>query len=67
MSTCMKCGDKVALHPGYYLKEVMDESGLTQEEFAKRLNIGSDDFTKLLNGEERLSAEMAVKLSHMFE
>lgn len=67
MSTCIKCGDRVAFHPGYYVKEVMDESGLTQEEFAKRLDMSPEDLHKLINGEQKLSAEMAVRLSHMFE
>lgn len=66
MSTCIKCGDRVAFHPGYYVKEVMDESGLTQEEFAKRLDVKSGDLSRLINGEQRLSYELAVKLSHMF-
>lgn len=66
MSTCIKYGDRVAFHPGYYVKEVIDESGFTQGEFAKKLDVRPEDLSKLINGEQRLSTELAVKLSHMF-
>ena len=34
MSNYIEYNNKVAFHPGYYLKEIVDESGLTQEDFA---------------------------------
>lgn len=37
MSNYIEYNDTVAFHPGYYIKEIMDESGLTQKDFAKRL------------------------------
>lgn len=30
--------DTIAFHPGYYIKEIVEESRLTQEDFAKRLD-----------------------------
>ena len=39
MSNYIEYKDKIAFHPGYYLKEIIDESGLTQEDFAERLGI----------------------------
>ena len=37
MSNYIEYNDKIAFHPGYYIKEIIDESGITQEDFAKRL------------------------------
>ena len=37
MSSYVEYHDKIAFHPGYYIKEIVEESGLTQEDFAKRL------------------------------
>ena len=34
MSNYVEYNDKIAFHPGYYIKEMIDESGLTQEDFA---------------------------------
>ena len=38
MSNYIEYGDRIAFHPGYYIKEIIDESGLTQQDFAKRLD-----------------------------
>lgn len=65
MSNYIEYKDKVAFHPGYYIKEAVDESGLTQEDFAKRLDTTPKNLSKLINGEQKLSVEMAVKLSRM--
>ena len=55
----------IAFHPGYYIKEIVDESGLTQEDFAKRLDTTPKNLSLLMRGEQSLSIEMAVKLSRM--
>lgn len=31
MNNYIEYNDKIAFHPGYYIKEIVDESGLTQE------------------------------------
>ena len=36
MSNYIEYNDRIAFHPGYYIKEIVEESGLTQEDFAKR-------------------------------
>ena len=36
MSNYIEYRDKIAFHPGYYLKEIIDESGLTQEDLRCR-------------------------------
>ena len=57
--------NKIAFHPGYYIKEIIEESGLTQEDFAKRLDITPKSLSLLVRGEQSLSIDIAMKLSHM--
>lgn len=65
MSNFIEYNDKVAFHPGYYLKEIVDESGLTQEDFAKRLGTTPKNLSILLKGEQSLSIDIAAKLSRL--
>lgn len=65
MSNYIEYNDKIAFHPGYYLKELVDESGLTQEDFAKRLGTTPKNLSILIRGEQSLSVDMASKLSRM--
>ena len=32
MNNYIEYNDRIAFHPGYYIKEIVDESGLTQED-----------------------------------
>ena len=65
MSNYMEYNDKIAFHPGYYIKELVEESGLTQEDFAKRLDTTPKNLSLLLRGEQSLSLDIAMKLSRM--
>ena len=65
MSNYVEYNDKIAFHPGYYIKEMIDESGLTQEDFAKRLDTTPKNLSCLVRGEQSLSIDIAVKLSRM--
>ena len=65
MSNYIKYNDSIAFHPGYYIKELIDESGLTNEDFARLLDIMPDNLTLLIMGEQKLSADIAMKLSEM--
>ena len=65
MSNMKKYNEKIAFHPGYYVKEIVDESGLTQEDFAKRLGTTPKNLSVLINGDQSLSIDMATKLSRM--
>ena len=65
MSNYIEYNDKIAFHPGYYLKELVDESGLTQEDFAKRLGTTPKNLSILIRGEQSLSIDVATKLSRM--
>ena len=65
MSNYIEYNDEIAFHPGYYIKEIVDESGMTQEDFAKRLGTTPKNLSILINGEQSLSIDIAAKLSRM--
>ena len=65
MSNYIEYNDKIAFHPGYYIKELVEESGLTQEDFAKRLDTTPKNLSILIRGEQSLSIDIAMKLSRM--
>lgn len=65
MSNYIEYNDTIAFHPGYYIKEIVDESGLTQEDFAKRLDTTPKNLSLLIRGEQSLSIDIAMKLSRL--
>lgn len=65
MSNYIEYNDAIAFHPGYYIKEIVEESGLTQEDFAKRLDTTPKNLSLLIRGEQSLSIDIAMKLSRM--
>ena len=65
MSNYIEYDDKIAFHPGYYIKEIVEESGLTQEDFAKRLDTTPKNLSLLIRGEQSLSIDIAMKLFGM--
>ncbi|MCR5511143.1 MAG: HigA family addiction module antidote protein [Lachnospiraceae bacterium] len=65
MSNIIEYNDKIAFHPGYYIKEIIDESGLTQEDFAKRLDTTPKNLSIIIRGEQTLTVDIAFKLSRM--
>ena len=56
----------IAFHPGYYVKEYIDDQGITQEELAKRLQTTPKYISDLVNGRINLTDEMVLKLSIVF-
>ena len=65
MSNYIKYDDKIAFHPGYYIQEIVEESGLTQADFAKRLDVTPKSLSLLIRGEQNLSTDIAKKLFRM--
>ena len=65
MSNYVEYKDRIAFHPGYYIEEIVEDSGLTQQDFAKRLDTTPKNLSKLINGQQRLSPDMASKLYRM--
>lgn len=65
MSNFLEYDDKVIFHPGYYIKEIVEQIGLTQEDFAKRLGTTPKNLSVLISGEQNLSIDIALRLSRM--
>lgn len=65
MSNYIEYHDKIAFHPGYYIKEIIEESGLSQKDFANRLDTTPKNLSILVRGEQSLSIDIAMKLSRM--
>lgn len=67
MSNIKEYKNIIAFPPGYYIEEIIDDMGITQEEFAIRLGTTPKTISKLVNGEINLSNDLIQKLSTMFE
>lgn len=65
MSEYIEYKDTLTFHPGYYIKEVIDDMGITQEDFAKRLGTTPKNLSLIIRGEQRLTPEIAMKLSKL--
>lgn len=55
----------IAFHPGYYVAEVIEDMEITQEEFAKRLDLTPKHLSELVNGKAKITPDIAKKLSFM--
>lgn len=51
-------------HPGFYLKDYLEEIQMTQEEFASSLEINGKQISLILNGKANITPEIAFKLSN---
>ncbi|GAB1386301.1 HigA family addiction module antitoxin [Melaminivora sp.] len=51
-----------AIHPGEFLRETLDELGLTQTAFAQALGVSPMRVSHLLRGDRPVTAEMALRL-----
>lgn len=65
MSNEMEYKDIVAFHPGSYIEDIIDDLNITQAEFAERLDISAKTVSKIVNGEENISNNVARKLSNV--
>lgn len=52
----------IATPPGVTIQEQLDDRGMMQKEFAKRIDISEEYISKLIDGEVHLTPEMAEKL-----
>ena len=53
-------------HPGTYVKDAIEELGLSQSEFAHRTGLSIKNVSTLINGESNITFEVAVKLASFF-
>jgi len=54
--------DLIAFHPGQYIGELIEDYQMTQKEFAEKLGLSPKTISKLVNGEESISNDIAQKL-----
>ena len=50
----------VAIHPGEYLKEILDELGVSQSAFADTIGVSSMRISHVINGARPVTAELAL-------
>ena len=65
MTNMLKYKELRAFHPGYFVKQIIDDEGVTQDDFAARLGTTPKTLSELVNGRINLSREMAEALSCM--
>ena len=58
--------DTTSFHPGYYIAEIIEDTGVIKSDFASRLGIPEETLDKLLDGQIGLSDDIAEKLSAIF-
>ena len=51
-----------AIHPGEFLREMLDELGLTQAAFAQAIGVSPMRVSHLLKGDRPVTAELALRL-----
>lgn len=58
----IECKDLIAFHPGQYIGELIEDYQMTQKEFAEKLGVSPKTVSKLVNGEQSISNDIAQKL-----
>lgn len=56
---------KKVCHPGFYLKEYLEEIQMTQDEFSKRLGISGKQVSLIISENASITADIAFKLSKL--
>lgn len=55
----------IATPPGATIKEQLEDRGMTQKEFALRMDMSEKHISKLINGEVHLTPDVALRLEHV--
>jgi antitoxin HigA-1 len=56
----------VAIHPGEYLKETLDELGISQSAFARAIRVSPMRVSHVINGARPVTAELALLFGKAF-
>ena len=54
------------IHPGVYLKELLDEVGLTQYRLARDIGVPAMRINHIVHGKRPITAELALRLGRYF-
>ena len=52
---------------GYFIKNLRESRGMTQEEFAKELNTSQSSVPRMEKGEQNFTTELLTKISHVLD
>ena len=55
-----------AIHPGEFLSEILDELGISQAEFARRIGVSPMRVSHVVKGARPVTAELALLFSRAF-
>jgi addiction module HigA family antidote len=55
-----------AIHPGEFLLEILDESGLSQAQFARMVGVSPMRVSHVIKGTRPVTAELAILFSRAF-
>ncbi|MEN6422830.1 MAG: HigA family addiction module antitoxin [Smithella sp.] len=55
-----------AVHPGEFLKEILDDLGMSQSEFARTIGLSSMRISHVIKGKRPVNAEMALLFGKAF-
>ena len=58
--------NRLVSHPGVYIRDAIEELGLSQSEFALRTGLSIKNVSTLINGESNITFEVAVRLANFF-
>lgn len=62
MKNTQLCNGLPAIHPGEFLRETLDELGLTQAAFAEAIDVSPMRVSHALKGGRPVTAELALRL-----
>lgn len=55
-----------AINPGEYLAEMLDETGMSQSELARRIGVSRMCISHIVNGKRPVTAEIACLIGRVF-
>jgi addiction module HigA family antidote len=55
-----------AIHPGEFLAEILEETGLSQAEFARRIGVSRMRVSHVIKGSRPVTAELACRFGKVF-
>ena len=55
------------IHPGSYLKEILDALGLSQYRLAQELDVPAMRISHVVRGQRPMTAELALRLGRYFD
>jgi antitoxin HigA-1 len=54
------------IHPGEILKEDLADIGVSAAELARNLRVPANRITRIINGQQSVTADTALRLAHWF-